>query len=160
MQSHAWYNFCRAMVVFSNANLRVELIVAGRGSGFGWQWAALVIDPEMEPEPRMELLHKAWFLTQTHRKQQSWLNKLITVQASKNVSSFSLQPCTDELCPGAILETAWFCVRVGCNDLGRQRELKKLTDVYLCVLTTLDGMQEKSQLTRREVTFVGRVTCH
>ena len=78
--------------------------------------------------------------------------------ASKYLSSFSLQPCTNELCPGTVFEAAWFCVRVGCNDLGRQRDLKKLTDVHLYILTTLDSMREKSRLTQREVTFTGRVT--
>ena len=66
---------------------------------------------------------------------------------------------SSEFCQGAIFEMAWFCVCVGCNDLGRRKDLKKLTDVYLCVLTMLDSMREKSWLTRREVTFAYRVTC-
>ena len=46
---------------------------------------------------------------------------------------------TDELCPGATFETARCCIRVGRNDLGRwtlRRDLKKLANVYLCVLTS------------------------
>ena len=51
---------------------------------------------------------------------------------------------TDELCPGATFETARLCVRVGCNDLGRWRDLKKLVNVYLCVPTILDSMRARN----------------
>ena len=65
---------------------------------------------------------------------------------------------TDGLCPGTTFETATFCVRVGCNDLGRWRDLKKLANVYLCVLTMLDSMRAESWLDT-EVTF-SHLTCH